>query len=133
LSPNSQLAKPSQLCRSSRLRLELRSGTMISSTALRGQTTSVSSVHSKVFISANKYAGLKATFCSCFVYGKLAHRMRDPTLTDYNRFNVDVRPAFFPILGSTNTLPVLDLPILRHWICVSFTTDFPSNFPACRC
>jgi hypothetical protein len=105
---------------------------MISSTALRGQTTSVSSVHSKVFISANKYAGLKATFCSCFVYGKLAHRMRDPTLTDYNRFNVDVRPAFFPILGSTDTLPVLDLPILRHWICVSFTTDFPSNFPACR-
>ncbi|PMD52441.1 uncharacterized protein K444DRAFT_543603 [Hyaloscypha bicolor E] len=40
---------------------------------------------------------LKATFCSCFVYGKLAHRMRDPTLTDYNRFNVDC--LIFPFCG----------------------------------
>ncbi|PMD31430.1 hypothetical protein L207DRAFT_188587 [Hyaloscypha variabilis F] len=40
---------------------------------------------------------LKATFCSCFVYGKLAHRTRDPTLTGYNRFNVDC--LIFPFCG----------------------------------
>ncbi len=43
-------------------------------------------------------AGLKATFCSCFVYGKLAHRMRDPTLSGYERINTDVRTIFFLII-----------------------------------
>jgi hypothetical protein len=43
---------------------------------------------------ANTLAGLKATFCSCFAYGKLAHRTRDPTMTGYNRFNTDVRFGF---------------------------------------
>jgi len=40
---------------------------------------------------------LKATFCSCFVYGKMAHRIRDPTLTGYNRFNTDC--MIFPCCG----------------------------------
>lgn len=36
--------------------------------------------------------GLKATFCSCFVYGKNVARLRDPSLANYERFNGDVSP-----------------------------------------
>ncbi|KUJ23885.1 PLAC8-domain-containing protein [Mollisia scopiformis] len=32
---------------------------------------------------------LKATFCPCFVYGKTQHRIRDPSLAGYERFNQD--------------------------------------------
>ncbi|RDL31174.1 PLAC8 family protein [Venustampulla echinocandica] len=32
---------------------------------------------------------LKGTFCPCFVYGKTAARMRDPSLTGYDRINND--------------------------------------------
>ncbi|KAL2060553.1 hypothetical protein VTL71DRAFT_9194 [Oculimacula yallundae] len=32
---------------------------------------------------------LKATFCSCFVYGRTQARLRDPTLAGYERINND--------------------------------------------
>lgn len=32
---------------------------------------------------------LKATFCSCFVYGKIVARGKDPSLQGYERFNGD--------------------------------------------
>ncbi|KAI9052011.1 hypothetical protein LZ554_004265 [Drepanopeziza brunnea f. sp. 'monogermtubi'] len=32
---------------------------------------------------------LKATFCSCFVYGRTQARLRDPSLTGYERINND--------------------------------------------
>lgn len=41
--------------------------------------------------------GLKGCCCPCFVYGKTQHRLRDPTLQNYESMNTDVRPlpSFF--------------------------------------
>jgi len=32
---------------------------------------------------------LKSTFCPCFVYGKTQHRIRDPSMANYESFNTD--------------------------------------------
>jgi hypothetical protein len=92
---------------------------MISSTALRGQTISVGILADVFFALLTNEIGLKATFCSCFAYGKLAHRIRDPTLSGYERINTDVRLIFLLIIRKTYQLPVHHLPYLRYWICVS--------------
>lgn len=41
--------------------------------------------------------GLKGCCCPCFVYGKTQHRLRDPTLQNYESMNTDVCLPLLPL------------------------------------
>lgn len=77
------------------------------------------------------FLGLKATFCSCFVYGKTANRFENPSLQGYSHLNSSVYYAFLCIVPWNNTSVVYGLGmssiLLRSWIYVR-SSAFPYRY-----